>query len=172
MRGKLIFPMLAEIAQLRTDLVEEDPDGAGPLTSGYDEDFREPIVIVNSNDDPTIGSVHRIERCILIPAQIETREVEHLNQIASGASPQNTIDLVFHFKDLERLNLVDEDSGEAKLRNNDRLVSLRKKRRGGFIQEFRNPPGLFATEVQPRGFGFGDNRNLLLVTFRERALGR
>jgi hypothetical protein len=40
MRGRLINPFLAEIAQLDTVATTADPDDVGPLVSGYDPDFK------------------------------------------------------------------------------------------------------------------------------------
>jgi hypothetical protein len=77
--------------------------------------------------------------------------------------------LVFHFRDLERMGLVDAATGEALLRINDRLVAIHRMD-GVLVQSVRTPPGLYATEVQPQSFGLGLSRNLLLVTFDEREI--
>ena len=61
MRGRLINPFAAELAQLDTAATAADPDGPGPLTSGYDADFQE-TVLFHFGDleqlglvDPTTG---------------------------------------------------------------------------------------------------------------------
>jgi hypothetical protein len=78
---------------------------------------------------------------------------------------------VFHFHDLERLGLVDPDTGDALLRTGDRLVALRDIRTGDVVQAIRTPPGLYITEPQPQSFGIGRHRNLFFAIFDERALG-
>ena len=41
MRGRLIFPFVAELHRLDTAaMATVDPDGAGGLTGGYDPDFK------------------------------------------------------------------------------------------------------------------------------------
>ena len=168
MRGKLINPFLAELARLDTDATAADPDGPGPLTSGYDSDFKETLVLPGTGGS---GQDARREKPpIRIPCQVEVGTFEALQQLASGASPNSKVTLVFHFRDLERMGLVDPATGDALLRVNDRLVAIRDLA-GNLVQAIRTPPGLYATEVQPQSFGLGLCRNLLLVTFEERELG-
>lgn len=167
MRGKLINAFLAEIARLDTVATAGDPDGAGPITSGYDPDFKETVVL---EDAGPRRDARREMPPLLIPCQVEVAAFETLRQLASGNSPDSRVTLVFHFRDLERMGLVDPASGDALLRVNDRLVAIRDLA-GALVQAVRTPPGLYATEVQPQSFGLGRSRNLLLVTFEERELG-
>jgi hypothetical protein len=173
-RGRLINPFLVEIAQLDTEATQADPDGdAGPRTSGYDEDFREPVAIIDSSDTSdgaTSGVVHRVERQLWLPAQIEDRQFNDLQQFFSGANRNAALECVFHFKDLESLGLIDYDTGLPTLNHNDRLCGIydcNKK----LIQTIPNPPGLFAIQVSPMSFGIGLARNLLLMSFEEREQG-
>lgn len=166
MRGRLINPFVAEIARLDTVATAADPDGPGPLSTGYDPDFKETVLL------STAGArvdARREMTPIRVPCQVEIGTLQAMQQLAAGNSPNSRIVLVFHFQDLERLDLVDSVSGEARLRVNDRLVAIRSFR-GDLVQAVRTPPGLFATEVQPQSFGLGLSRNLLLVTFEEREL--
>lgn len=168
MRGRLINPFLAEIARLDTVATAADPDSAGPLVSGYDPDFKETVIVPSG---PGRGVDARKEMPpVRIPCQVEVGAFEALRQLASGNSPDSRVILVFHFRDLERMGLVDPASGDALLRVNDRLVAMHDLA-GRIVQAVRTPPGLYATEVQPRSFGLGQCRNLLLVTFDERELG-
>ena len=148
-----------------------DPDGsAGPLTSGYDDDFREPVVLLRDEvADDTTGIALRKETFIRVPCQIEPQSWEQLRQLLGGSSPNAAVRIVFHFRDLERLCFIDSDTGEALIRNNDRLCSIFGCD-GELLQEVRNPPGLFATQVRPN-FGIGRSRNLLIATFEEREQG-
>lgn len=169
MRGRLINPFLAEIARLDTVATAQDPDGAGPLTSGYDSDFKETVLV------PDTGwrghDARREESPILVPCQVEVQSFGELQELLTGMSPRSHLVLVFHFEDLERMELVDPDSGDALLHVDDRLVSIRDYHTGEVVQAVRTPPGLYITEVQPQSFGLGLRRNLLLATFNERALG-
>lgn len=165
MRGRLINPFLAEIAQLDTVATAADPDAAGPLTSGYDPDFKETLVF--GSPEGARLDARREKPVLRVPCQVEVATFEALEQLAAGASPTSRIVLVFHFRDLERMALVDAASGDALLRVNDRLVAIHTLR-GQLVQAVRTPPGLYATEVQPQSFGLGLSRNLLLVTFQER----
>ena len=167
MRGKLINPFLAEVARLDTVATAADPDGAGPLTSGYDPDFKETVVLEQTG---TRRDARREMPAVLIPCHVEVGAFETLRQLASGNSPHSRVTLVFHFRDLERMGLVDPATGDALLRVNDRLAAVRDLG-GALVQAVRTPPGLYATEVQPQSFGLGRSRNLLLVTFDERELG-
>jgi hypothetical protein len=167
MRGRLINPFLAEIAQLDTVATSADPDGPGSGLSGYDSDFKETVVLESPGGGRT--DARREKPPLRVPCQVEVGVFEALQQLAAGNSPNSRIVLVFHFRDLERMGLVDGVTGEALLRLNDRLIGIYRMD-GALVQAVRTPPGLYATEVQPQSFGLGLSRNLLLVTFDEREL--
>ena len=172
MRGRLIFPFLAELRRLDTAaMAAGDPDGPGPLASGFDLDFKEPALVDRNGDG--VAERERVELPpIRVPCQVEPKVFEDLRLLTSGDSPRSDLSLVFHFRDLERLGLVDAATGDALIRPNDRLAGLYDL--GGLlVQAIRTPPGLFVTQAQPRGFGLGrgrPHRNLLLVTFEARQL--
>lgn len=168
MRGRLINPFLAELAQLDTAATAGDPDCAGPLASGYDPDFKETVLVATPGGSGV--DARREKALIRVPCQVEVGAFEALQQLTTGNSPNSRVTLVFHFQDLERMGLVDEGTGDALLRVNDRLVAIRDMA-GMLVQAVRTPPGLYATEVQPQSFGLGLSRNLLTVTFDERELG-
>jgi len=170
MRGRLIFPFLAEIHRLDTaSIATEDPDGSGPLSSGYDEDFKE-SVFVDTDDDGLGEAVRREHPAVRIPCQIESQTFEQLRMFASGNAPGTTLDLVFHFKDLERMELVDSATGDALLRPGDRLGAIYDMA-GVLVQSIKTPPGLYVHETSPIGFGLNrtrPRRNLLVVAFKDR----
>ncbi len=168
MRGSLIFPFVVRLGQLDTVAMAADPDGAGPETSGYDLDFREPIGVAADADD-RIGTTLRRETFVEVHAQIEPGAFEAMQQVLGGTQPDTLIQLVFHFKELEDMGMVDKD-GVATIRLNDRLDRIIDGC-GNDVQVFRNPPGLFVTQVLPGGYGLGPRRNLLFVTFEERETG-
>lgn len=169
MRGRLIFPFFAEIAQLDTVETAADPDGAGPLTSGYDDDFRTVIHVPQAGGGG--ASARKEKPVILVPCQIEPIDFDKLQQFASGNIPERDVTLVFHFSDLEELGLVGSD-GNALIRFGDRLSAIRQCPSAELVQEVTNPPGLFAVGIRPSGFGLsGGERNLLIVGFNDREQG-
>lgn len=165
-RGRLIFPFLVELAQLDTAATEADPDGAGPLTSGYDETFREPVSILAQPTDQ-VGELVREESVITFPAQIEPAMFERLEMFLGGRSPLSRFGIIAHFRDLENANLVDVATGKPKIQINDRLARILNMK-GELVEVIPNPPGLFVHQVQSLGFGFVDTRNLLLIAFEDR----
>ena len=168
MRGRLIRPLLAEIAQLDSAATASDLDGPGALTSGYDPDFQETVLLPSARGP---GQDARREKpSILVPCQIEVQAFGELAELATGNSPRSRLVLVFHFADLERLGLVNPATGDALFRVGDRLVAIRDRRTGALVQAVRTPPGLYLTEPQPQ-FGLAGRLNLLLARFEERALG-
>ncbi len=174
MRGRLIFPFLAELHRLDSQaLATTDPDGAGPLTGGYDADFKEPVLI-DADDDGVAEPLRREHAPVRVPCQVEPEAFESLRMVSSGNTPRSNIELVFHFRDLERLGLVDTTTGDALIRPSDRLGALYDVA-GHLVQAIRTPPGLYVTESRPSGFGLHrqrPQRNLLVVTFQDRPAGR
>jgi|SRR5215831_815334 len=166
MRGSLIEVFAAELAQLDVAATSADPDGAGPLASGFDEDFKETVKAAA----PGGALDARREKMIVVPCQVEVASFEALEEVLGGASPRSRLTLVFHFRDLERMGLIDARTGDPLIAQNDRLVAIRDFRTGEVVQAIRAPPGLYITELQPQ-FGLGGRRNLLLAAFTERALG-
>ena len=169
MRGRLVFAFLAELHRLDTAaMAAVDPGGTGPLTSGYDADFHEPSLI-DSDDDGVAEPWRRELPPVRVPCQVEPAAFEALRMTPAGNAPRTSIDLVFHFRDLERLDLVDPTTGDARIRPSDRLGGIYGQH-GTLVQAVRTP--LFVTESKPFGFGIGRRRNLLLVSFEDRPTAR
>jgi hypothetical protein len=173
-RGRLIFAFLAEIYRLdKAAMLKSDPDGAGPLSSGYDADFKEPVLI--DVDDNGVAEPYRREYpAVRVPCQIEPESFEALRLNSSGNAPKTSLELIFHFRDLERLGLVDKTTGDALIQVSDRLAAIYDLD-GQLVQTVRTPPGLYVTESRPIGFGLHRSRpqrNLLLTTFQDRSPNR
>jgi len=166
MRGRLIFPFLAELRRLDTHAMSTQ-------TPGYDEDFKEPALLDTDGDGA--GDAYRHEHPpVRVPCQVEPQTIDALRMTAAGNTPQSSLDLIFHFKDLEQRGLVDASSGEALIRNSDRLSGLFDTE-GTLVWSVRTPPGLYVTEARPAGFGLfrrRPRRNLLIVSFADRPAGR
>lgn len=150
-----------------------DPDGAGELLGGYDPDFKEPV-LVDADGDGIAEPLRREHLPVRVPCQVEPEALEALRMTTSGNTPRSSLDLVFHFRDLERLDLVDLTSGDALIRPGDRLGALLTLE-GDLVQAVRTPPGLYVTEARPIGFGLNrrrPRRNLLLVSLQDRPAAR
>lgn len=170
-RGRLIFPFLVDIAQLDTAATAADPDAAGPLVSGYDGDFREPVAVAPLSSS-AIAEPRRVETIVQLKAQIENEEQERMQMMITGRSPNGRLALVFHYADLEAAGMVSSETGRPLLRApGDRLVAIRNVHTGELIEAIPAKPGLFAVEVRSIGFGLGTFRNLLMMIFEERDLG-
>mgnify|MGYP000166507921 CR=1 FL=1 len=163
MPGRLIYQFLAVLHHLDRS--------SGPTAILMDPDFREPIGI--DLDEDGVAEVTRHELpAVRIPCQVEPQTFEQLRMLPSGRAPRTSLDLVMHFRDLSRLGLVDTD-GRARIGPGDRLSGIYTLD-GELVLPVQTPPGLFVTEARPTGFGLGlgrARRNLLLVTFADRAAG-
>lgn len=172
MRGRLIRPALVELQQIDTAATAADPEIAG-LVSGYDAAFGEPATQeTTSGAVSTVGSLLRYkEPTIKLPAQVEVNAFKKSAPAAVGRDQQGLITLVFHFSDLEELDMVDATTGEPKINAGDRLVAMYQIEDETLIQQF-NKPYLYAK--QPRGYGpgLGGFRNLCIVDFATRDVGQ
>lgn len=173
-RGRLIFPFRVVIGLLDTvSTAAVDPDGAGPLTGGYDDEFREP----NKYRDPVAtskpGAMVRVERRQTFNAQVEDDTAMMLEMGASGNTPQSQLGLVFHYSDLEAAGAIQLAQGKPIIKApGARLISINDPKTGALIERYDGTPGFWATQVKSMGFGLGPSRdskrNLLLVIFQER----
>lgn len=157
MRGRLLFPFYVEIAQLDTEAI----DTAG----NYDPVYR--TVRKVDTDGDGIGETQRAYKStVLLPAQIEDRAMEEYNPTVFGNVPEHDMVLVFHFKDLERLSLIDPD-GRPSINVGDKLVAIKNKH-GTLIRTIPDPPGLYVVEPRDSYDLSTIKRNLLVVFLRER----
>lgn len=171
-RGRLIRPVIAEIAQLdtlTTSLPKADVDGPTP---GYHSNFQEPVLVHSSDNvaNAARGVSSRTEKLIRCPVQWEQSNFGLQQQWGGGDSPAHNVTLVFHFADLEALNLVNED-GSAKINRNDRLCAIYHYRTNQLIQRFssENGTGLYVIETAIDSMGLrGQYRNLLIVQLEDR----
>lgn len=170
-RGYLIFPMIVELGLLDTAATAADPDGAGPLQSGYDDEYREPVMLRQAGSTP--GVMNRVERRHRFLAQVEDDTDDLLEMAASGNNPVSQLGLVFHYKDLEAANAVQLVTGKPIIKApGARLISINDPTTGALIEDYSASPGYWATQSKSMGYGLGpyrdSKRNLLLVVFQER----
>lgn len=167
MRGKLINPFLVVLYRMDSTATAIDPDGEGELTSGYDEDFREPRKL--STEATTNGTDARIDKePLILLAQVEIMTMARMRQMWGGDAPETGVCCVFHFDALEAVELIDQESGEATIYKTTRLAEIRDHRTEDLVQAFRAKPGLFADRVESEFGGLGRHRNLLKVYFTDR----
>jgi hypothetical protein len=165
MRGRLIVPFLVQLHRVDYAATAADPDGAGPLVSGFDPDFKEPIRL------DTGESARKEHDPILVPCQPEDNVYDQLNQQAGGNDPTMRMVFTFHFEDLEEMNLVDPTTGNAMISTGDRATAIYRYEDETLIQQLGDDSvGFYCTEARPGSFGLiGGDRNLLICTFERRA---
>ena len=163
-RGRLLFWKLVDFELLDIPATEADPDGAGSLTTGYDDVYREPVV-------HTVGGVRteatQYGTVVQMRAQIEDKSWDMLTMGLNGNMPDNKTRLILHWRELEKKNLYDVVTGEPKIRVNDKVVAIRD-RHGNLLLNL-DPP-LYVTEVKTH-YGFSATRNLLHVMLEDREKG-
>jgi len=159
-RGRLIFPFDCTIERVDAGLTAHT-DG------GYDDDFRAPTITPGSGS--ARGAVVRETCRVTVPAQVESDEQARLRMLAAGKSPKNHRVLIFHFRDLERLSLVDA-AGKPLLGDpGDKLVEIREPGSCALVEDLSGDAGgFYAVEARSIGFGLGPKRNLFLVVFEQR----
>lgn len=159
-QGRLIWPHIAVIRQLDTEATAADPDGAGPLTAGYDRFFRTPVVY----DAPARTSSRKEKAAIRLPVQVESEQYDNAQQTAQGTNMQHRMTLVAHFKDLRQAGLIDTETGMPTLQVGDRIESLKHKTTGKVTMIIDPRQGLYIYELRPISFGLSAlSRNLLLI---------
>jgi hypothetical protein len=155
-RGWLIRPLLV-------DIVRHDTAGTR-AASAYDDDFR-----------TFVPGEARVELpAVRLPAQIKGGITwDRLRGTAAGNLPDKRVVCVFHYRDLETRGLLDTTNGGSLIRVGDRLTAIYNRAGTTLLHRIRDEDGgQYATEVAPSGLGLGGERNLLVVTFEPRALGK
>lgn len=161
MRGRLICPLVAEIARLNT--------AATAPAGGYDDEFR--TVKVAYQGGQRVSAQEYLDP-VRVPAQVELGSWEDRRQQPAGNAPGSRLVLVMHYRDLERLGLMDPATRESLFRVGDQLLQIYELRSGRPTDHVRpKAGGLFAVHVSPAGAGLGGSRNLLAVSFEDRPKG-
>jgi hypothetical protein len=167
-RGRLIFPFEAELAQFDAAGTAANRDGTSPLAEGgFDPIFREPIKLPTSTGQGPGRTARAEHPLIRVDAQIESGTFDKLRAFFGGNSPDSRIAIVVHYRSLEAAGMIDTD-GTAKIRIGDRLNAI-YDRSGNLVQAITNQ--LFVVEAQPDSYGIGQSRNLLIVFFESRDMG-
>lgn len=156
MRGRLICPFICEIVRLDTAATE--------AADGYDHVFKVPKPKLDAGGAYT--NERREKIAIKVPCQVEVGSFDQQRMTPSGNDSDGRMTFVLHFRDLERLGLVDPTTGDALIRINDRIVNVYDKRTGALVQKLPGD-GVHVTEAQPT-FGLGSRRNLLVLTCSSR----
>ncbi len=163
-RGRLIFPKLIEIARLDTAAVE--------AAQRYDHAQRE-IRISNKNKPGQLRTNPRDghETLVRVKAQIETDAYQRIAMGGLGSVPLSRMMCVCFGPELEEAGLLDATTKQPLLKNTDRLAAIYELDET-LILTIADPPGLYANQVQPTGFGFGTGGfNLVELLFEARPHG-
>ncbi len=163
MRSRLHHKFFAEILML--DAVHtraDDPDAGGPLVSGYDDDFDEILVFTTPTGQREEARVDQPP--LFVPCNVASTAWEGLQEMMAGNSPTSRVELIVHRKDLEAMELMNTETGEAIVRPSDKLVSLRDECMH-YVYKFRAP--LFVVGVAP-SFGIGTTPDLFTLSIDNR----
>lgn len=154
MRGRILAPFLAELAQLDTQ------------ATTVNVTLQEPTVRI----DPVTGarSTGRADKLTRARCQVETGTFQAQGMAPMGDMPRSSLTLVFHYQDLEEAGLIGPEN-RPMINVNDRLVRILTED-GVEQQSFVRSP-VYVTEATPAGFGFGGAVNLLVVRFGDRPQG-
>lgn len=152
MRGRIICPFVAELAQLDTELTTTDPL------------FREVRSTIDLAGKRTKTRAEKPAKC---RCQVETGTFELQSMTTAGNAPASALTLVFHFQDLEEAGLVDAETNRAKIGVNDRLVKILNAEDEKVACDFARVP-VYITEATPSGFGFGGRVELLVCRMGDR----
>lgn len=162
-RGRLIFPMEAEI--LRLDTLATSVNGPGG--QGFDPLFKEPL----KEADGTTSRLFKAAKWV--PCQVETEgdQFDQLSMLNTGDDGGTELILVLHFQDLEDFGWVDS-KGRAVIPKGSKLGRIRDQD----LEELDDyvDRDLVVTQARPHSYGLsGGKRNLLIVFFarRERSVG-
>lgn len=164
---------LAVLHRLNVDGTDDAIPVPG-MASGYDDVLREPIVYDNERRGITVRREARVEYpAIRVPCQVEPLRTEDLQQFPPGNSPKSDILLVLHRQDLERLKLLDSETNQLLIKENDRISAIESFRKPNVPTYHMRAPGLYVFQIQPRSFGFGPKgTDLFLLFVSERAKAR
>lgn len=143
-RGRLLFPVNVEIAQLDTKATR---DGGH-----YDDVARETELAPTADG---LGTDERLDRAtVTLKCQLESKDFfERLNEYFQGNAPETMLRLTFHMADLERAGLMDDEATRATVGNAGTPEpynlsggeALTLKIDGGFVQTVTFLVGDFVT---------------------------
>jgi len=131
---------------------------------GFDPDFREPYATQAAGGQPITDSrVYGPE--IGVPCQMEVKTYEEISMLAGGDDPLTNIVFVLHRRDLATADLLDPDTGNIKLKRNDKITRLEKNGRTVLLPVDE----LYVCRINPGSIGFGpDGYDLHIVLTKGR----
>lgn len=154
----LPFPKLIEIARYDTAATA----AAGGMNHGLDE-----VRVVNKNDGSPRESARR-ETKLQLEGTIETAGLGEQMPGPLGNVPRQGRTVIFRRSDLEAHGLIAPD-GRPSLKPGDRFAAVYDIETGRLLETIAENPGLYASHVEPVGYGYGPGgANLIAMTFSER----
>ena len=101
-------------------------------------------------------------------AQLEPVAINKMTGSQAGNIPDYRTSFIIHFRQLEKLNLVDATSGKPILEG--ARINAIYKRNGDLSRRYDDPP-VHVIELREIGQGLGGNRNLLQLVTDDRPQG-
>lgn len=136
-------------------------------TSGFDDDFDEPVGYTTGGQGRTDALVYLPP--IKLPCQVETVQAGELKQDQSGTDPESVFTLVFHKRDMRQFNMFDPVTKQFLLKLDDRIPRIESFRIPNLVTWQFDAPGLYITQIRPGSFGFGpDGFDLFIVSLSSR----
>jgi hypothetical protein len=123
--------------------------------AGFDDDFDEPVGYTSGGERRSDAVVYLPP--IKLPCQVETIQYGALQQDQSGTDPESMVTLVFHKRDMRRLNMFDPLTKQFMLKLEDRVPRIESYRIPNLVTVQFDAPGLYITQIRPGSFGFGDD---------------
>ena len=155
--GDLLFPEIAVLRFLDTNAQE--------VAGDFDPDYREPR-IPDSNANQLGKAVRTEQPEFKIRAQVATITHQRLaQQEHGGAQDTPNLELTFHFRDLDKLGLLESD-GRPKIQIGTRVARIENKA-GKVLFDYPLPEGMFITATRHSGHMLGQ-ANLWVCTLADR----
>lgn len=163
MHVRLINPLTIELARLDTAVTRAVGD--------YDPHFGEPRARVVRGERVLARDE---KQPIRLRAQIEDETMDALRQMDAGNSPEAKLTCVVDFEELRAKDLVDKDTGAARINVNDRLTAIYGGRgcETKLVMLIKDPPGLYVVEARPAAIAFDGRANLLILRFADRPMSQ
>jgi len=162
-RVPLLNPMQLIVQRLLPQETWANPPDPS-VTTGYDPDFREPVAAQAAGGlEVTDARVYGPE--LEIPCQLEIKTFEEIQMLEAGDDALTRVVFVLHRRDLEQLQLLDEETGNIILKKNDKIVRLEKEGRKVLLPHEE----LYICRIDPGSAGFGpDGYDLHIVLTKAR----
>lgn len=161
MRGRLIQKFMVSIARL------DEAASAAVVGGGYDDDFKEFVPVPDGTQTGTSSKVYHDP--VIVCCQLDRDEAwGRVQSTRGGQEHKSDLVIVLHMPELEKKGLIDSN-GHAVFMRGDKVIEVLTMK-GGLVERFRDPPGMFITHMDTAGYGleaFGTARQNLLFVYAD-----